>query len=183
MRRPARSLPVSAAWACLVVLCLGLALLPTSAVAQHRGHSHSYRAYSSLPRSYGHGVHSRTYATRSYARRTYQLTRSHRPHSQAYSSDQRTHFSRGLRKQPYHGATRPYAISGTRDHRGRLKRNAGAKHQFMRQTGHPGGWPGHVVDHRIPLACGGSDTPSNMQWQTTDGAKAKDRIERRLCAR
>jgi len=52
----------------------------------------------------------------------------------------------------------------------------------MRQTGHPRGWPGHVVDHRVPLACGGDDAPSNMQWQTTGEAKAKDKVERRGCS-
>ena len=53
----------------------------------------------------------------------------------------------------------------------------------MRQTGHPHGWPGHVVDHVVPLACGGSDSPGNMQWQTTGEAKAKDKVERRGCSR
>jgi len=53
----------------------------------------------------------------------------------------------------------------------------------MRRTGHQHGWPGHVVDHRIPLACGGADAPSNMQWQTTEEAKAKDKVERQGCAR
>src|SRR2546429_250504 len=53
------------------------------------------------------------------------------------------------------------------------------------QHGHGGGgdpaapppscWPGHVVDHRMPLACGGADAPSNMQWQTTEDAKARTR--------
>ena len=52
----------------------------------------------------------------------------------------------------------------------------------MRQTGHPHGWPGHVVDHKVPLACGGADAPSNMQWQTTGEAKAKDKVERQGCA-
>ena len=51
----------------------------------------------------------------------------------------------------------------------------------MRQTGHPHGWPGHVVDHRIPLACGGADALSNMQWQTIEEAKAKDKVERQGC--
>ena len=60
---------------------------------------------------------------------------------------------------------------------GRIKRSAKAKDEFMRSTGHPKGWPGHVVDHRIPLACGGSDSPSNMQWQTVQAAKAKDKVE------
>lgn len=40
---------------------------------------------------------------------------------------------------------------------------------------------GYVIDHVIPLACGGLDTPKNMQWQTVFEAKAKDRWERRGC--
>lgn len=46
--------------------------------------------------------------------------------------------------------------------------------QFMRQTHHPHGWTGHVVDHILPLACGGPDTPNNMQWQSIVAARAKD---------
>ena len=38
-----------------------------------------------------------------------------------------------------------------------------------------------VVDHIVPLACGGLDHPSNMQWQTKAEAKAKDRTERIGC--
>lgn len=37
---------------------------------------------------------------------------------------------------------------------------------------------GYVVDHIVPLACGGVDDPSNMQWQTVDEGKAKDKWER-----
>lgn len=70
---------------------------------------------------------------------------------------------------------------GGRDSRGRIKRSAQAKDDFMRQTGHPHGWPGHVVDHIKPLACGGADDPSNMQWQTVADAKAKDKVERKGC--
>ena len=44
-----------------------------------------------------------------------------------------------------------------------------------------GACPGWVVDHRMPLCAGGEDHPSNMQWQTTAEAKAKDADERRLC--
>jgi len=32
-----------------------------------------------------------------------------------------------------------------------------------------------------PLACGGADAPSNMQWQTKEAAKAKDKWERNGC--
>jgi len=31
------------------------------------------------------------------------------------------------------------------------------------------------------LACGGSDDPSDMQWQTVADAKAKDKWERKGC--
>ncbi|MDD8018261.1 MAG: HNH endonuclease signature motif containing protein [Bacteroidota bacterium] len=48
----------------------------------------------------------------------------------------------------------------------------------MKQSGYPHGRPGYVVDHIVPLANGGSDSPSNMQWQTKADAKAKDKWER-----
>lgn len=68
-----------------------------------------------------------------------------------------------------------------RDERGRLQRSDTARHAFARQTGYPNGRPGYVIDHIIPLACGGLDTPSNMQWQTIVAAKAKDKVERHYC--
>lgn len=46
-----------------------------------------------------------------------------------------------------------------------------------------GSCPGYVVDHRVPLCAGGADHPSNMQWQTTEEGKIKDRTERKQCAR
>ena len=45
------------------------------------------------------------------------------------------------------------------------------------------GRPGYVVDHIIALACGGADTPANMQWQTIAEGRAKDRRERLGCDR
>jgi hypothetical protein len=79
-------------------------------------------------------------------------------------------------------ATTP-TTPGARNSRGRIQRSEQAKADFLRQTGHPHGWPGHVVDHKVPLACGGADAPSNMRWQTTEEAKAKDKVERQGCAR
>src|SRR5215467_5242181 len=61
---------------------------------------------------------------------------------------------------------------------GRIKRSASARADFMKQTGYPKGRKGHVVDHIVPLECGGADVPSNMQWQTVQEAKIKDRSER-----
>lgn len=66
-------------------------------------------------------------------------------------------------------------------HSSRIHRSREEKHQFEVMTGHPHGWPGHVVDHIIPLACGGADAPSNMQWETVADGKAKDKWERKGC--
>jgi len=71
--------------------------------------------------------------------------------------------------------------STSRDSRGRIKRSAAAKDKFERETGYPHGRPGYVIDHIKPLACGGADAPSNMQWQTVAEAKAKDKTERIGC--
>lgn len=42
---------------------------------------------------------------------------------------------------------------------------------------------GYVIDHIKPLACGGADDPSNLQWQTREEAKAKDKWERKECGK
>jgi hypothetical protein len=64
-----------------------------------------------------------------------------------------------------------------RDSHGRIERSEAAKHEFMKMTGYPHGRPGYVVDHIIPLARGGADDPSNMQWQTIEESKLKDKVE------
>jgi hypothetical protein len=50
-----------------------------------------------------------------------------------------------------------------RDRNGKIKRSSSARADFMRRTGYPRGRKGYVVDHIIPLECGGADVPSNMQ--------------------
>ena len=45
-------------------------------------------------------------------------------------------------------------------------------------TGHTiGSCPGWVVDHIAALECGGPDDPANLQWQSVEEAKKKDRWE------
>jgi hypothetical protein len=57
-------------------------------------------------------------------------------------------------------------------------RSAAAKAQFMRESGYRNGRPGYVVAYRKPLACGGADDPSNLQWLTIAEAKTKDKSDR-----
>jgi hypothetical protein len=88
-------------------------------------------------------------------------------------------------KSAHSGATHSHKASSKstapRGKNGRIKRSNAAKHQFEVQTGYPHGRPGYVVDHIVPLACGGADAPSNMQWQTMAEARAKDKVERVEC--
>jgi hypothetical protein len=71
----------------------------------------------------------------------------------------------------------------------RTIRNSSAKAEFKRLHPCPatgarsGPCGGYVIDHVIPLAYGGPDAPSNMQWQTIAEGKAKDRWELKGCRR
>jgi hypothetical protein len=70
----------------------------------------------------------------------------------------------------------------------KIKRSQTARLDFMAQNPCPSGGtrykcPGYIIDHVTPLACGGADDPTNMQWQTVADAKAKDKWERRGCGR
>lgn len=62
--------------------------------------------------------------------------------------------------------------SATRDSRGRIRRSASARHEFVRRTGYPLGRPGYVIDHVVPLACGRADAP-------TCSGRRSERPERR----
>jgi hypothetical protein len=70
-----------------------------------------------------------------------------------------------------------------RDSHGKIKRSKAATDAFKRDhpcpsTGRSSGkCPGYVIDHVTPLKRGGLDAPSNMQWQTKEEAKAKDKWE------
>ena len=96
--------------------------------------------------------------------------------SKSYSSKSYSHSGSSTRSSYSHRSPK-YASGVQRDSRGKIKRSAAAKHDFMKQSGYPNGRPGYVVDHVTPLKRGGADSPSNMQWQTKADAKAKDKWE------
>jgi hypothetical protein len=82
-----------------------------------------------------------------------------------------------------HGG-RSKAVPGvSRDKDGHIARSAQARNDFKRShpcpsTGKSSGTcPGYVIDHVKPLKRGGADSPGNMQWQTTQAAKQKDKVE------
>jgi hypothetical protein len=74
-------------------------------------------------------------------------------------------------------------LSLPRDARGRIKRDRAARAAFQHEHPCPstgrtsGACPGYVVDHVMPLKRGGADRPWNMQWQTREAAKEKDKWE------
>ena len=76
-----------------------------------------------------------------------------------------------------------YCNTCPRDKHGHIKRSQTAKHEFMKSYPCPatgkstGACPGYVIDHITSLKRGGADAPSNMQWQTVEEAKTKDKIE------
>ncbi len=77
----------------------------------------------------------------------------------------------------------PQQTNIQRDLRGRIERRYAAKAAFKRLHPCPvtqkatGPCPGYVIDHVVALKRGGADAPENMQWQTVEEARAKDRWE------
>lgn len=117
------------------------------------------------------GKHSSSTHSRSYQSRP----RSSASHYRSSSSHQKK-SAPSIRSTTTH--RKSYVTGVQRDSHGKIKRSELSKRQFMKQTGYPHGRPGYVIDHIIPLANGGRDDPSNMQWQTKADAKAKDKWER-----
>jgi hypothetical protein len=106
-----------------------------------------------------------------------------RARSSSRSSSHSTPRSTRTAKAKPRSARSLRCTSCVRDSRGRIARSASAKHAF--QKSHPcpstgkttGACKGYVIDHVVPLKRGGADSPSNMQWQTVQAAKAKDKVE------
>jgi hypothetical protein len=74
-----------------------------------------------------------------------------------------------------------------RDKQQKIVRSSAVIKAFKRHNPCPstgrsaGSCPSYVIDHIEPLCNCGKDAVENMQWQTVDDAKVKDRWERRVC--
>lgn len=84
----------------------------------------------------------------------------------------------------HHSSGSRHKASGVqRDSHDRIKRSSKAKGEFKQSHPCPstgkssGACPGYTIDHVTPLYRGGADAPSNMQWQTKEAAKDKDKWE------
>lgn len=60
---------------------------------------------------------------------------------------------------------------------GQSCRSQSVKKEFDRRNGYPKGRKGYVVDHICALGNGGLDIQENLQYQTLDESKKKDKIE------
>lgn len=137
-----------------LVLAASLALSPL-AIASGHGGSHSSGSHSS-------GSHSKT---------------SHSSHAKPSTPKSR----HSKRQATHHNGN--YTQVAQRDSHGKIARSQHAKSDFKKlhpcpSTGKSSGaCPGYVIDHVEPLKRGGADAPGNMQWQTKEDAKKKDKVE------
>ena len=152
----------------LLLFVLSVVLLASSTVAYPRGGSGGQRSHSTSSKT---SSSQKTVHVRSYTRKDGTVVRAHD------RSAPGTKVSTPKTPKASARSTAPV----TRNANGKIKRSASAKDEFERETGYPHGRKGYVVDHIVPLACGGADAPSNMQWQTVAEGKAKDKTERAGC--
>src|SRR5262245_17566056 len=137
----------------------------------------------------------KTVHVRTYTRKDGTVVKAHNRAAPGTSNSSRSNSSSNSSRSSSSDSERPGIYTSTRartvgverDGHAKIKRRESAKHDFM--VLHPcpvtgrmsGKCPGYVIDHVNPLACGGADDSSNMQWQTKEAAKAKDKWERKGC--
>ena len=160
-------------WAFVVAAAVSLVALRIPGEAKSTGHS--YRSHSSFSsrssrHSYSHTYRSSTLSSHSSsshlsgARRSTRSTTSYRNPRKPSVYRVPTH-----RRTTTHSA---YYKSGIPKHR-----SEEAKKQFLRQHGLDRVPPGYEVDHTVPLAAGGPDTPANMELLTKSAHAAKTAAE------
>ena len=165
--------------ATLLALLLALSPYAIAKGGSHGGHSGGYTSNHVSHGNSGHAVghvshgggghhattHTGHHSTSSHT--TSHTSKHSGSHTTTHHSNHVTHDAHGI----------------ARDKHGHIARSAKAKDDFKKQHPCPatgkssGACPGYVIDHVKPLKRGGADAPSNMQWQTKEAAKEKDRWE------
>ena len=145
-------------------------------IAQARGGGHFSGSHSSRSSGSHRSSSSRTYKSYSAPKHSYNKTSYSRPSRSTKSS----YVKSPSRKNYIHSSKIATGIE--RDKYGKIKRSSSAKNAFKKSHpcpsgGSGGSCKGYVIDHIKALKHGGSDSPSNMQWQTTEQAKVKDKWE------
>ncbi len=191
----------------VVVVLVAAFILASSTVAWAKGGGHSSGGHSSFSAgshssshsssTFSSGSHSSSSSSTSHS----SGTGSHSGasvHVHGYTRKDGTYVAPYTRHEPGggHSTTSTHASSpwhppsslgtseATSSHsHGHAKRSETERHAFMHTHPCPstvktsGACPGYVVDHITPLKRGGADLPSNMQWQTVQQGKAKDKWE------
>jgi hypothetical protein len=163
-----------------IVLAASLAVSPMAMARGHGGSHSSSSSHSHSGGSHSSGSHSGgSYKGGSHSSGSHS---SHAPRAYTYhpkSSTPRTQHSTA--HNSHHNNT--YAQGVQRDSHGKIARSPKAKSDFKKSHPCPstgkssGACPGYVIDHVKPLKRGGADKPNNMQWQTKEAAKQKDKWE------
>jgi hypothetical protein len=179
-----------------VAALLALLFIPGNAVAQHHGGSHPRKKASGTGVPCGKGYISSSYTCHKDDDASAEATakapiEQSEPSSTSYDGEQQRADSetvaaeREMRERRAAWLAQHPGDTTTetenRDAEGHIIRSEAARRLFMAQTGYANGREGYVIDHVKPLACGGADDPSNMQWQTVEEAQAKDKVERLGC--
>lgn len=93
------------------------------------------------------------------------------------STSQRHHTATSHQGAGTHHRTKAPGVK--RDAHGKIDRDPRQKASFRKDHPCPstgrtsGACPGYEVDHVKPLACGGADSPVNMQWLSSNENRAK----------
>ena len=169
----------------LVLLLVALSGMVGPSWARSSSHSHSsggtvhVRGYYRKDGTYVQPYDRATPGTGESRSPSYLRAPSHTPRvpssSWKYGEGDGSHIGDGSQRLDFYGIHR--------DSHGRIVRSEAAKHAFERMhpcpsTGRTSGpCPGYVIDHIKALKHGGADSPSNMQWQTVEAAKEKDKWE------
>jgi hypothetical protein len=151
-------------------------LLPFLAFAGPKGGSTS--ASHSGSKSSSHSSSSATHHSTASHSSGYSTGTSHSTSTGSSHKATSSHPSSSHSTAPKH-TTSSSTGSVKHDSHGKIERSAAAKGSFRKNHPCPstgktsGACPGYEVDHRTPLACGGSDSPSNKQWLTKSANRSK----------